>query len=1816
MCFKENADLSECLGAYVMDENGLVPVPDRETDAVAALLRRIDALPTVDSIYEDVPGDSDPEYAKWFSDMEQVLRDIRKAKEAYDALADEEREQIDAESVDKLMGLWNLAERLEEMRPLADMASGTSGTCSWVIDANGTMTISPSNGSSGELEELASAVSQGWNAYKENIKKVVVRQGVKTPKNAANLFYGLTSCTEMDISGLDTSATESFLGFFDSCKITELDISHMNTDKAVNMKWMFKGCSALTALDISRLNTQNVTNMIEMFKGSGLISLDIRNLNVRNVTDMSKMFNSCSNLESVNLSGLQAPELTTMKSMFEGCRNLTSVNLSGMDIPRVTDMAAMFSSCTNLTILNFDQINAPSVQKMSSMFSSCSNLTELDLTPLRTVNVTGMSSMFRQCASLTTLDITTFDTQNVTDMSQMFYGCKSLTELDLSSFATSNVTNMGYMFNACTSLTDLTFNTNKFNIQNVTDMNNMFNGCSNLAAMDISNFEFKNGVNCMSMLSSCKVGINTKTYNSRWGASKLYIYNKYDYTALSNTTLTAEDAKTNRILVFKPRVVTPTVIGNGTVSYSGKYGNKTASDVVYKDYYKKTALLGEKDTFDPEKFYAQQGEDLTITYTPAAKCEVSEVMVNGTKIDLAENPTAYTIKDIRANTTVSVKFRASSVTVKFNSNGGSPVGDFTGDVDGKVTKPADPTRSGYNFAGWYKDAALKQEWDFENSTLDGDTTLYAKWVENIPPQISVSAPPDGWQNQNVVLTLTFSDNVGVTKLFVKMDQGAYSEINSFGASPYKYTVTQEGAHSYTFKAQDAAGNYAETAAVTVKLDKTAPTISGAGVSEIGKESAKAAFTSNDTGTYHYMIKKSTETAPSVTDIVGSNTAAVETANREITFQVEGLTPRTNYVLYLAVVDKAGNKSGRTSVSFTTQKPDLVGTVTVNNISPRYGDVLEASAELTVVEPGALSYEWYRDGIKIAGAAGNTYTAVKADAGKAIRAAVKAENYGGSISSKATKAVGKRQLTVTAAAEDKVYDGSVEAVVKIQIAEGRINGDTVGFTADGAFSDANAGKDKTVTVSNITINGADQDYYELKETPSGPRADISKAKGPAAPQAEGVDETYPEAGDGKITGLTEGIAYEISTDGSLWTDVALTGTAVENLGAGAYWIREKETENYLEGEAAQVAVGTVPPVPMDTPQAVFEASDMTISNLKSNMRYSLDGGDTWTEVEDGTEVVLAEDQVDISWGIQVIQNGNHTTFLDSEAQIIGFTRAEAPSGIGTAPETYVDSNDGKLEHVTSEMEYRLDSEPSWTDAAVREASDLSPGAYYVRVKGEGTMLPSAEAGPYIVEKYVVKPVTGVKIKPSEVTLGVGGSADLTAVLEPSDATYQNVTWSSSDPAVASVSAQGVVTALGTGNAVVTVKTEDAGKTADCRITVKVSGGISGIVRENGHPIAMVTVEVRQGGTDGTLVGKPVVTAEDGAYKFEFLPCGIYSLVARRTPPGGKLQVITRIVEIGDEMVNSDIDMPDGDKSTIVEVQAGTPPVAADHLNDLYRAENLVTEDESGITQEDLDKLAAGGSVEIKLTAKQKEREDQSVKEDVEKIESGAGSGSELMILDLKVLKTVTEAGQTSGSSTRLTSLPQLIKIVIPVEGLSDKVNIQVLRIHEGVVQKLPDGEEYFEVSGDNMILHVSKFSTYGLAYDTAGSASGHGGGSGSGEIRTGRWIQNDVGWWYEYVNRTWPSDGWYFLPWKDSWKWYHFNREGYMESGWYTDKDGKQYYLHPYHDGDQGYMYTGWNMIDGAWYYFEPRQGREQGLLYVNRVTPDGYTVNDEGVWVQ
>lgn len=58
----------------------------------------------------------------------------------------------------------------------------------------------------------------------------------------------------------------------------------------------------------------------------------------------------------------------------------------------------------------------------------------------------------------------------------------------------------------------------------------------------------------------------------------------------------------------------------------------------------------------------------------------------------------------------------------------------------KLTKPEDPVKDGYTFAGWHKDAACTQAWDFADG-IAGDMTLYAKWtpVQTVTPTVTPTA---------------------------------------------------------------------------------------------------------------------------------------------------------------------------------------------------------------------------------------------------------------------------------------------------------------------------------------------------------------------------------------------------------------------------------------------------------------------------------------------------------------------------------------------------------------------------------------------------------------------------------------------------------------------------------------------------------------------------------------------------------------------------------------------------------------------------------------------------------------------------------------------------------------------------------------------------------------------------------------------------------------------------------------------------------------------------------------------------------------------
>jgi uncharacterized repeat protein (TIGR02543 family) len=74
--------------------------------------------------------------------------------------------------------------------------------------------------------------------------------------------------------------------------------------------------------------------------------------------------------------------------------------------------------------------------------------------------------------------------------------------------------------------------------------------------------------------------------------------------------------------------------------------------------------------------------------------------------------------------------QASLCWIRFESNGGSATPLQLIPPGEKITRPADPVRTGYTFGGWYADSALTISWDFNQIVSSDNITLYAKWAAN------------------------------------------------------------------------------------------------------------------------------------------------------------------------------------------------------------------------------------------------------------------------------------------------------------------------------------------------------------------------------------------------------------------------------------------------------------------------------------------------------------------------------------------------------------------------------------------------------------------------------------------------------------------------------------------------------------------------------------------------------------------------------------------------------------------------------------------------------------------------------------------------------------------------------------------------------------------------------------------------------------------------------------------------------------------------------------------------------------------------------
>lgn len=82
-----------------------------------------------------------------------------------------------------------------------------------------------------------------------------------------------------------------------------------------------------------------------------------------------------------------------------------------------------------------------------------------------------------------------------------------------------------------------------------------------------------------------------------------------------------------------------------------------------------------------------------------------------------------------------------------------------------------------------------------------------------------------------------------------------------------------------------------------------------------------------------------------------------------------------------------------------------------------------------------------------------------------------------------------------------------------------------------------------------------------------------------------------------------------------------------------------------------------------------------------------------------------------------------------------------------------------------------------------------------------------------------PLKGLSLSPTSMALSLNESATITPIFTPANATNQHLTWNSDDESIATVDANGKVTAKGFGETWVKAKATDGGFTASCKVSVK-------------------------------------------------------------------------------------------------------------------------------------------------------------------------------------------------------------------------------------------------------------------------------------------------------------------------------------------------------------------------------------------------------------
>ncbi|MGI6488049.1 MAG: Ig-like domain-containing protein [Syntrophothermaceae bacterium] len=290
------------------------------------------------------------------------------------------------------------------------------------------------------------------------------------------------------------------------------------------------------------------------------------------------------------------------------------------------------------------------------------------------------------------------------------------------------------------------------------------------------------------------------------------------------------------------------------------------------------------------------------------------------------------------------------------------------------------------------------------------------------------------------------------------------------------------------------------------------------------------------------------------------------------------------------------------------------------------------------------------------------------------------------------------------------------------------------------------------------------------------------------------------GNGNVTGVKAGsVVITVKTaDGNKTATCQVTVKAVTVPVSGVTLNKTSITLN--EGQSESLTA-TVTPANATNKAVTWSSSNASAATVDANGKVTVvKAGSTVITVKTADGNKMATCQVTVK-AVTVPVSGvtlNKTSITLNEGQSESLTATVTPANATNKAVTWSSSNASAA-----------------TVDANGKVTAVKAGSTVITVKTvDGGKMATCQ----VTVKAVTVPVSGVTLNKTSITLNEGQSESLNATVTPANATNKAVTWSSSNASAATMDANGKVTAVKAGSAVITVKTADGGKTATCQVTV--------------------------------------------------------------------------------------------------------------------------------------------------------------------------------------------------------------------------------------------------------------------------------------------------------------------------------------------------------------------------------------------------------------